>query len=389
MKILFSADCFYPAQMGGPSNAIYWQAKALTKAGHDVTVVATSQYLPPEIQLDRWLTLDCGRIIYTHSPHFYLPVKHIWYGWQAIRNADIVHVNSLFYPASLIWVLMSLLAQKPVVWSSRGELSPSALRFRSNLKRVLLSVFRRISSSIYFHATCGAEATDIRHQFGPCVQVAEIGNMMELPPPVIPPPAAQPYLLFIGRLHPIKAVDRLLDALSTSTLFRESNYSLLIAGPEADKAYSLKLKKQIKTLNLVSKVSFLGSVNGAAKEQLYAGAHVMVLPSHAENFGNVVIESLAQGTPVIAATGTPWQLLEPEGAGIWSNNQPDKLQQAIEAFLTMPADTYKDYRKRAIKLARRDYDIMANVAVWTQLYRQVLRDNTVQNQGLTQRYAQQ
>ena len=52
MKILLSADCFYPAQLGGPSNAIYWQASALTQAGCTVTVVATSHYLPPSVPTD-------------------------------------------------------------------------------------------------------------------------------------------------------------------------------------------------------------------------------------------------------------------------------------------------------------------------------------------------
>lgn len=366
-----SADCFYPAQRGGPSNAIYWQAKALTRAGHAVTVVATSYALPPEIQLDQWLTLDCGRVIYTRNPHFYLPVKHIWYGWQSIRQADIVHVNSLFYPASLIWVLMSRLARKPVVWSPHGELSSVALRFRPCLKQVLLKVFRRISSSVWFHATCPAETTDIRQQFGSGVRVGEIGNMMELPAVVMPNASVQPYLLFIGRLHPIKAIDRLLEALSTSELFRESAYSLRIVGPEDDRSYSQKLRQQVKILDLGAKVSFIDSIHGKAKEQLYADAYVMILPSHTENFGNVVIESLVQGTPVIASTGTPWQLLETERVGCWVRNEPDTLRQAIETFLTMPADVYKVYRQRAADLARREYDIMANVAVWEQFYEEV------------------
>ena len=308
MKIVMSADCFYPAQMGGPSNAIYWQAKALTKAGHDVTVVATSQSLPKSVPLNRWLSLDCGRVIYTRNPHFYLPVKHIWYSWQAIRQAEIVHINSLFYPASLAWVLMSRLLRKPIVWSPHGELSPVALRFRPRLKRLLLSVFRLCRSSLCFHATSDTETTHIRQYFGANTQVGEIHNTMEFASPVVR--VARPYLLFMGRLHPIKAVDRLLEALSTSRQFLESGYSLLIAGPISDKAHAQRLNEQVATLKLSAKVSFLGPVYGEQKEQLYANARLLILPSHSENFGNVVIESLAQGTPVVASTNTPWQVLE-------------------------------------------------------------------------------
>lgn len=369
MNIVMSADCFYPAQMGGPSNAIYWQAKALTMAGHDVTVVATSQSLPSSIQLDRWLTLDCGRVIYTKNPHFYLPIKHIRYGWQAMRTAEVVHVNSLFYPASLAWVFMGLLLRKPIVWSPHGELSPVALRFRPRLKRLLLNAFRLFRSFIYFHATSEAETAYIRQHFGVDAQVGEIPNTMELSSPVAR--VARPYLLFMGRLHPIKAIDRLLDALSTSPLFLNSEYSLIIAGPVADKAYSSFLHERVDTLKLSAKVTFPGPVYGEQKEQLYADARLLILPSHSENFGNVVIESLAQGTPVVASTNTPWQILETERAGRWVSNDTDPLRQAVDQFIAMPSEGYTLFRTRALKLARQRFDNRSNVMQWEQFYETV------------------
>ena len=41
----------------------------------------------------------------------------------------------------------------------------------------------------------------------------------------------------------------------------------------------------------------------------------MILPSKSENFGNVVIESLIEGTPVIASKGTPWEELDENRCG--------------------------------------------------------------------------
>lgn len=363
MKILLSADWFYPAQTGGPSNAIYWLAKALTRAGHAVTVVATSQDLPPPVPLNHWQTLDCGRVIYTRNPHFYVPIRHIWEGWRAIRGADVVHVNSLFYPSSAVFVLRAQWLGKRVIWSPHGELSPNALVYSPLRKKLLLWLFRKISHRVTFHATCSAEVAQIRQRFGLDVVVGEIAVGMELPPTA--QRTAQPYLLFMGRLHPIKAIDRLLDALSVSDLFRKSPYTLTIAGPESD--YKQTLVEQIRALKLIDKVIFIGAVQGECKEQLYANALVTVLPSHSENFGNVVIESLAQGTPVIASTGTPWQRLETDEAGSWVSNDSAALQQAIEAYLTMSAETHQAYRQRAATLARQ-FDIFANVGRWEQFY---------------------
>ncbi|GAB3789786.1 glycosyltransferase [Spirosoma horti] len=366
MKIVISADRFYPAQAGGAARTIHWQTVTLTRAGHEVTVVATSEDLPTGIPLDRWLTREFGRVIYTQNPYFYLPIKHIWYGWRAIRQADVVHVNSLFYPASFVWIVLCQLLNKPVVWSPHGELSPAALQFRPRLKRFLLLIFRRFRSGVLFHATSAEEANQIHHHFGPDARVGERRTMMELP--ALVRRVARSYLLFMGRLHPIKAIDRLLEALGTSALFRESGYSLVVAGPETDKLYAQELKALVIRLGLSEKVSFVGPVQGQRKEQLYADAHLLILPSHSENFGNVVIESLAQGTPVIASANTPWQVLEQEGAGRWVPNEPASLRQAIEPFLTMPPDLYERYRARAIHLARRDYDSSVNSSIWPEFY---------------------
>ena len=373
MNIVLSADCFYPAQMGGPSQSIYWQAKALTRAGHNVAVVATSAHLPADIELNTWLMMDCGQVIYTRNLHFYWPVNQIWYGWRAIQKADVVHVNSLFYPASFVWVVLSKIARKPLVWAPHGELSPVALRIRPNVKRVLLWLFKRFRSGIHFHATCAAEVTDIRSEFGPDARITEIPNSLDLPAQRTPGIPERPYLLFIGRLHPIKAIDQLLLAVSASSLFRERNYLLRIAGPVDDEGYARNLRKQVKKLNLVENVDFPGAVSGIYKEQLYADALVTILPSHSENFGNVVIESMAQGTPVIAATGTPWQVLESEQAGHWVRNDPESLRQAIETYLTMPEGEYTDYRNRAANLARRQYNSTATVIRWEQFYSNVVQ----------------
>ncbi len=374
MKILLSADRFFPAQMGGPSNTIYWHAKALTRAGHNVTVVATSQDLPDDVPLNRWLTLDCGQVIYTKNRHFYFPISHIFRGWQAIQKADVVHVNSLFYPASFAWVCMGKIAGKAIIWSPRGELSPAALWYRPRLKRLLIKAFRLVSQGVWFHATCAAEVSQIRQHFGENTLIRNIPNRMELPKPAVR--VAQPFLLFMGRLHPIKALDRLLLALSASTLFRASAYSLLIAGPDSEKSYTKSLTDMVHTLGLSAKVHLLGMVQGTRKEQLYADARLLILPSHSENFGNVVMESLAQGTPVIASTHTPWQVLETEQAGRWVSNDTDALREAIEPFLTMPDEQYEPYRERAIRLARHDYDVSANTAVWADFYTTVLTIST-------------
>ncbi|GAB4034195.1 glycosyltransferase family 4 protein [Spirosoma gilvum] len=375
MKIVLSADYFYPSQMGGPSNSIYWLAKALNQAGHDVTVVATAQAISLAVPFNHWLTLDCGRVMYTQNPHFYLPLTHIWYGWQAMKKADIVHVNSFFYPASIVWIFLSRMLGKPVLWAPHGELSPVVLTVRSGLKRFILQTVKRINPKVWFQAASTREADSIRQYFGPDVVILEIRNRIELPVLRVHAPVGQPYLLFIGRLHPVKAIDRLLAAVGASRLFREGAYRLLIAGPETDKNYVESLQQFVTAQGLSAKVLFIGFVQGEEKQQLYANAYLTILPSYTESFGNVVIESLAQGTPVVASTNTPWQVLETERVGAWVANDPDSLRQAIEHFLIMSSEEYLTYRKRAVDLAHREFSIADSVHEWEQIYEQLLQSN--------------
>jgi glycosyltransferase involved in cell wall biosynthesis len=366
MTILMSADWFYPCHIGGPSNTIYWQARALTRAGHLVFVVATAQGQQSSIPLDKWLTMDCGQVIYTRNPHFYLPLRHIWQGWRTMRKADIVHLNSLFYPSSLVLAVLARLLGKPVIWSPHGELSPPALDYSPRIKKAVLSLIWLLRKQVLFHATCPAEATYIRQQFGSGATVSEVRNMMDIPIPVAR--KARPYMLFIGRIHPIKAIDKLIDALGQSALFRLSDYELIIAGPESDPVYARQLREQIRRLNLHQKITFSGLVTGPVKEQFYADALVTILPSKSESFGNVVLESLAQGTPVIASTGTPWEVLEAEQAGSWVSNDADALQREIERYLSMSPELYQHYRSQAAILARQRFDINANVDQWQFVY---------------------
>lgn len=371
MKIVLSADYFYPSQMGGPSNSIYWLAKALKQAGHDVTVVATSQALI-SVPVNTWITRDCGRVIYTQNPHAYLPINHIWYGWQAIRNADIVHINSFFYPASVAWVLMSRITGKPIIWTPHGELNPAVLAIKPLRKWLIVQLIKLTKPRLCFHAASAPEAECIQQHFGAGTVVHTIRNRLEMPVLLTPDSIERSYLLFIGRLHPVKAIDRLLKAISTSNVFLEGNFQLLIAGPNTHRVYAHTLKRLVKTLGLSAKVSFIGFVGEPQKQHLYANALLTVLPSHSESFGNVVMESLAQGTPVVASIHTPWQLLEMERVGAWVDNAPDTLRQAIEQYLLMPSKEYQACRERAVHLAQQTFSIGDSISEWTQIYNQLL-----------------
>jgi glycosyltransferase involved in cell wall biosynthesis len=140
-------------------------------------------------------------------------------------------------------------------------------------------------------------------------------------------------LLFIGRLDPKKGIESLLAACRL--VDSEPPWRLAIAGwgsPE----YVSQLKERIHALGLENRVELVGEVLSEAKKRLFENSDVAVVPSHTENFAIVVAEALAHGVPVIASKGTPWNRLEEMKCGLWVDNDPVILADAIRNISTMP-----------------------------------------------------
>ena len=260
---------------------------------------------------------------------------------------------------------------KKIVWSPRGELHPNALIYSSIRKKIVLAFVKKLfRNNIFFHGTCLEEVDFIKNVFGNDVNIIETPNFMELPEK-IEGVKKEDYFLFLGRIHPIKAIDHLIKAIDKSTMFREKNFKLKIAGDFDDEEYGPQLKVLVKELNLEDRVEFLGHIEGQEKELCLAKAYFSFLPSHSENFGNVVTEALAQGTPVVASKGTPWQVLEQEEAGFWIDNKVENLAKIMDRILLMGDGEYKQYCQHALALVRKEFDIKEKISTWSNTYKSI------------------
>jgi len=116
------------------------------------------------------------------------------------------------------------------------------------------------------------------------------------------------YVLFVGRVTPIKGVHILLKAFEV--VVSENPHlskKLAIVGPLTDRFNLNKVSNYAKTLieysrrKLGDKVLFTGPVDRETLRILYSNAYCLVLPSLAEAFGLVLIEAIASGIPVIGS----------------------------------------------------------------------------------------
>lgn len=375
LKILFPTGSFYPAQTGGPDNTVYWITKALTRRGHHPIISTTDRGQSLSMPRGQWLDTEYGEVIYTRNPIHYLPVGVIRRALSRIEETDVLHLSMITYPASFLMAMInSRFYRKPMLWSSRGDLDPPMLlRSPQKKKTVINAINRSVDRDLlWFHSTCDAETQYIRDNFGASSKVIQIPNYMELPERIDVP--KEKYFLYIGRIDPKKAIENLIEALAKSSAFSASEFVLKIVGDYYND-YGRKLVSLVETRGLTNKIKFLGHRSGREKEELLAAAHFTFMPSHTENFGIVVMEGLAQGTPAVASTGTPWKILEEQDAGYWVDNDPESLVEVVDRVLSLSPEEHRQMSANAYRLAREEFSIHANVSEWEAAYQKILSWN--------------
>lgn len=376
MKILFPIGAFYPSQIGGPCNTLYWHTCALKTQGFQPTILTTNTGIYQNtLILNKWDQKKCGRVYYTNNDLF-SKWRYFKQLFKEVKNTDLIHLNSLFSYYSIVCFLYTKLfyKNKRIVWSVRGELNPNALKYSNWKKRPVLALYKWLNKNITYHSTSKEETLGIQ-TFFPNNTVLELPNYIEPEERLKLPVEKQ--LLYLGRIHPIKGLEKLIDALSLSDSFKSSDFKMLIAGKHEDRheAYFLKLKKQIELLNLSNKVIFKGHLEGNKKEKLYATSYFFILPSETENFGNVVVESLNQGTPVLASLGTPWSMLVDNNAGYHASNKPEELSIIIDKIIQLNQDDYNLMRKNAYKLVDNNFNVHTQITNWTTIYKNLIHEN--------------
>jgi glycosyltransferase involved in cell wall biosynthesis len=201
------------------------------------------------------------------------------------------------------------------VVSPRGMLSTWAMQRGWLKKRAAWLAYQRrdLESVTAFHATSDAEAAEIR-ALGFTQPIAVIPNGVAFPEAIERTAGAngRRTMLFLSRIHPKKGLENLLRAWHAAA--PPAEWRLVIAGPD-EGGHRAEIERVVAEQGLGRRVEFPGEISDADKWRWYAAADVFVLPSFSENFGLVVGEALAAGTPAITTTGSPWREAAAQGAG--------------------------------------------------------------------------
>lgn len=369
-RVLHVTPSFFPAvHYGGPVGALYELCRAQRRAGLDVRVLTSDA-------AGEGRRVDAGGWTFAFGvPTFY--ARHLaglsrvaarlgLSGMaeavapglaprlvKELRRADIVHVTAVWSATSVLALGLARLFGRRVVLSPRGALLPQALRHgrgEAAKQRALRLLAPLLDAVAAWHVTSEEEAAAVRAladsgllRLRDSTVIEVVPNGVQLPESALGSqprrPDEGPLLLVLGRIHPVKNLELAIFALhALRALPSFGTTRLIFAGPTEDPDYLSALRARALRLGLSAAVTWPGLITGADKDALLRRADALWLCSHLESFGNVVVEALAQGTPVVAVRTTPWQLLDDERAGRWVEPRPELLAQATAELLSVSAD---------------------------------------------------
>ena len=267
------------------------------------------------------------------------------------KQISVIHTHGMWTMPNVYPEVIRRKYHVPTIMSPHGSMSAFAMQSGSVAKKLFWPLYqhRMLKRVSCFHATSESEYTDIR-RLGFKQPVAIIPNGIDYPVAIVADkPAGLRTLLFLGRIAPIKGLDMLLPAWN-EVAHKFPQWRLRIIGPDS-RGYLAKVQKMATDLAL-ERIEFSGSLSGDAKWAAYREAELFILPSYSENFGNTVAEALGIGIPVIASTGTPWQILEEKGCGWWVPANVAGISQVLEQAMSLAPPVLSAMGENGTKWAR-------------------------------------
>jgi glycosyltransferase involved in cell wall biosynthesis len=325
-------------EASGPSYSVVRLCQSLIEAGEDLTLAALDwSPLPSMPGFIKVFPLGVGPKRLGRSPEM-----SRWLMCEISEGrVDVAHSHGMWQMNAVYPGKAAKSGKAKLVVSPRGAFSAWAMSHGSRFKKLFWPLLQRpaLVRASCFHATAEAEYEDIR-RLGFNQPVAVIPNGIDVPELMLRTPSSFRTLLFLGRIHPVKGVDVLLNAWA-AVMDRFADWRLLVVG--TDMGYRkecgyLETLKALATKLKAKRITFVGPLYGEAKLAAYREAGLFVLPSHSENFGVTIAESLAAGTPAIVTKGAPWSGLAEQGAGWWIDIGVDALVACLKEAMAQSRD---------------------------------------------------
>ena len=365
-------------ERGGPSAVVRALTRYQSEDGHRVSVLTTDQGvrhgqkpidLGPAVSVHRLNVVGPDRIAY--APGFARTLR------TELQEADVVHVHSIFTNPVHVALREARQLGIPSILRPCGQLHRYSLQRSSWKKWIYLKLWGRMVKNACraWHYTSENEAAHswpwkpsasfvLANGIEPDEYEVDRSEAKALVAKKWPELGESPYVVFLGRVHPKKRLDLLIDAFLAGA---PRKTKLVVAGPDEGGLWGKLSASRLHSSPAKERVVRIGTVTGQDKACLLAGASLFALPSEHENFGIAALEALAVGTPFLlspyvdllsdAASADGIGYTAPLQLELWR----DKLSVLLEDTAALEAQA-----ERAREWARDNYS-------WSHLARELTR----------------
>jgi len=374
MKICVLVSEPFPSK-GGAEILTHELSQALTKKGHEVTVVCRE---PDGGEVDDFEIQDIKihRILASSGRTRFLRKVISFYRFLRHNKFDVIHAHFIISGGTL--GLIGKLFGIPVIVTAHESLT--LREFRTRLNKIMVVIARLTLKTIDFLVVVSDSMTKDAIDAGcSASKVGVVYNGIDLDKIHSSEGTAilQKYgiakddfiILFLGRLLPVKCPDDLVKAFP-KVVQKVPNARLIFAGRGEEE---MKLKGLVSDSGLNDKVIFAGFVSEDEKWDLLKRCDVFVLPSIIEGHPITVIEAMACGKPVIATNVGPFpEIISNEETGLLVPlHAPDALADAI-IELALDEERRLEMGKMAKKDIEERFDINKIADDYLEIYAKVI-----------------
>ncbi len=360
MKVLTIVPHFLPGfQGGGPIRTV---VNLVAQLGSEVDfhIVTSDRDMGDRqpyagIRRNQWQQVGQAQVVYASSAR-----RAVSFARDFVRQSrpNVLYLNSFFdgriSGRLLLLRQSSAIPPTPLIIAPRGQFDQGAIAIKAWKKLPYLALAKPFGlNRVLWHATSDQEREDIQRVIGREARIVVAPNLCALSTDSAqrakPKRPGSLRLVFLSRIVPKKNLLGVLESLRRIS----AEIALDIWGPMEDAAYWRRCQQAIGRLPRNVRVRYCGTVEPSRVAVTLAQYDGMVLMTHGENFGHVIVESLAAGCPILISDRTPWRGLQQLGVG-WDISLRDelKVQQALETLVRMDEPAHRAMRARAANYGR-------------------------------------